>query len=335
MKHARVSPRLAPLSLALLAAGILAVPSTALQTSPPATRPAATQPVTPPATPPATPPPPAGAIPSHQPETILLPGGEIRTRRRTRLLREGSRLVGVVGTMSRTESGDILRFVIAAEDEQSPGYELTLMPCTLLDETEHMIASLPDHDFVFEVTAEVYVFHDRNFLLLTHPPLLVGPPPQVSIAQTAPAEEAPPGDALATDDPTATDEDSTEAIVRELERSVGPIARRPTGADLGRSASSESGLLREGTALLSRRGAIRRTSEGAFVFVFDADAAGLADPPLTLLPCLILERLERYMHRTGDPAIVLLSGNVHVYRNHNYLRPTVFRIPYQRTKLYP
>ena len=44
-------------------------------------------------------------------------------------------------------------------------------------------------------------------------------------------------DALATDDPAATVEDSAEAIVRDLERTVGPIARRPTGEDLGRCAS--------------------------------------------------------------------------------------------------
>ena len=91
----------------------------------------------------------------------------------------------------------------------------------------------------------------------------------------------------------------------------------------------------EGTILLSRRGKIRRAGAGAFIFVFDADAEGLADPPMPLLPCLLLERLELHAHLTGERAAILLSGRVHTFRGQNYLRPTLYRVPRERTILTP
>ena len=52
--------------------------------------------------------------------------------------------------------------------------------------------------------------------------------------------------------------------------------------------------MHEGTLLMSRRGQIRRNRQGGWIFVFDADAEGRADPPVALLPCLMLETIERH-----------------------------------------
>ena len=106
------------------------------------------------------------------------------------------------------------------------------------------------------------------------------------------------------------------------------------GGASGGGARQEN-LMREGTTVLSRRGSLRRDRGGAWVFVFDSDATGLADPPLTLLPCLLLERIENHVRRTGDNVPVLLSGQVYVFEGRNYLMPSVYRIPRERTVLTP
>ena len=246
------------------------------------------------------------------------------------LLREGSHLLRVVGRMRYDEVRSAWVFAIDPEDEISPGYELTMMPCTLLAEMERMIESAPGHQLVFELTGDVYVHRNRNYLVPTHPPLLIGH----EIPTSSPDEQ--PED----DEAVAGDADSTSSIIDDLEQSVGPLARRPDAAELatssgGADAASTDRPVREGTVLLSRRGIIRRTGSGAFLFVFDADAEGLADAPMTLLPCLLLQRLERRARLVGGAAVVLLSGRVYTYHGRNYLLPTVYRIPREKTQLTP
>jgi len=252
------------------------------------------------------------------------------------LLREGSHLVRVIGRLYQEPLTGAWQFVIDPADEQSPGHELTMMPGTLLGEMERMIESAPGFQLVFEMTGQVFIFRARNYLMPTHPPLLIGHEERPEEAAAPPPSES---------GPEAATGESTEDIIRNLERSVGPVARRPDAEAEAPPPSAEAtqaaggvpqtDLVREGTVLLARRGTIRRTGDGAFLFVFDADAEGLADPPMTLLPCLLLERMDRYARQAPDNAAVLLSGHVYTYRQQNYLLPTVYRIPRERTILTP
>jgi hypothetical protein len=259
------------------------------------------------------------------------------------LLREGSHLVRVVGRLEQDPADRSWKFIIDPADEHSPGHELTMMPGTLLAEMERMIESAPDHRLVFEMTGEVYIFRGRNYLMPTHPPLLIGredrpQPPEPAEPAGAPALPNEP----AGDESETAEGESTEDIIRGLQRAVGPVARRPE-AESSESLADETrlvrapspDLLREGTVLLSRRGMIRRAGDGSFLFVFDADAEGLADPPVTLLPCLLLERMDRRIRQKEEYATVLLSGHVYTYQGRNYLLPKVYRIPTERTVLKP
>ena len=56
---------------------------------------------------------------------------------------------------------------------------------------------------------------------------------------------------------------------------------------------------------------------------------------MVLLPCLLLERLERYQQQQGSAAPALLDGQVYTYRGRNYLLVDIFRIPRERTQLIP
>jgi len=221
--------------------------------------------------------------------------------------------------------------LIEADDPLLPRHELTMMPGSLLSEMERVVRESSDQQLVFEVTGRVFAYLRRNFLMLTHPPLLVAHEPIPDPTDAA----APSGSGDGGGD--ADDTDDTDDIIRELERSVGPVARR-------READRRSGVgeidrtgapLLEGTMLLSRRGIVRRSTSGTFLFVFDADAEGVADPPMVLLPCLLLERLSRDALKNREPAPVLVSGDVYTYDRQNYLLPTVYRIPRDRTMLTP
>ncbi len=247
-------------------------------------------------------------------------------RVRPPLLREGSRIVQVTGVVRRDETDGTWTFVID-DGRAGPSYELTIMPCAFLGEMEQMIAIAANDHLVFEVTGQVYVYREQNYLMPTHPPLLI------RHELSAPETTA----------PTPMDEvggDATENIIRDLERSVGPVPRRAapdrrapfaaTGDD-----GTGGGPSLEGTILVERRGIVRRTASGAYVLLFDADAEGNADPPMRLLPCLLLQSLEGHARDYGERATVLVSGHVYTYRGLNYLRPTLFRIPRDRTRLQP
>jgi hypothetical protein len=282
----------------------------------------------------AAPPPAAETDPAAAPPptvTIHLDGTEPAERGPApQLLREGSRVVDLRGRLEHDEASGGSKLVIEPSDARAPRHELILIPCALLEELDRMKSWARDERLVFRVSGEIFAYRGRNFLLMTHPPLLVEHGP---IAGPPAPGEAAPSAVVAPPAAAAADDDSAQAIMRRLEEKVGPVARRVPAETEG--ADVALAPMREGAMIVARRGQVRRSARGAFVFVFDADAEGLADPPMTLLPCLMLERLEALARRGGADAAVLLSGQVLAYQGRNYLLPTVYVIPRERTKLIP
>ncbi len=236
------------------------------------------------------------------------------------LLREGSYLVEVRGTMRFNEATKWWRFTIDRDDPKHAAYELALLPCRLMADMRRITEGMPQQEVVFEATGQVFVYRGRNFFLPTHAPHVVG--------VAAPTQEHQPNE--------GTDADSAEAILRNLDQAVGEVARSPAVG--GGTAAVEAGevqLIQEGTQVVARRGRMSRGPRGTWWYTFDADAQGLADPPMVLLPCLLRERMERYAERSGERAAMLLSGRVFQYEDRNYILPTMFQIPSERTALRP
>jgi hypothetical protein len=267
---------------------------------------------------------------------------------RPALLREGSQLIEVVGTLTRDAEHSQWVFTVKDENFSAAQYELIVLPGTMLGEIEAVVASVDWEQFTFEMTGEVLVYRARNYFMPSHPPRLLqgGQAPQDDADKSAPSADAA-GDTTQSEDAPAPggDDDSVEALMHELDESSGiAVVQRDdaTSADDDHTFSLDDSrpildhtLVQEGTQLVNRRGRIRREGGGAWVFVLDADATGLGDPPMRLLPCRLLERIETITQRRGNGAEVLLSGRVFVYRNRNYLLPTVFRLPRSHTKLEP
>jgi hypothetical protein len=224
------------------------------------------------------------------------------------VLREGSRVVAVEGRVERDPATGVWRFAVPAPRGQGPDQILVLLPCRYLEELESTLAAANDREPVIEISGFVFLYREQNYLLLTHPARLVGAVRVKTPTGLRPAEAEGEGDGSAGE--RAAD------IIRDLERSVGPVVPRPVALP-----ESEALPRREGSTLVNRRGQIRRTRTGAYVFVFDADSAGLDDPPLVVMPCRLLERFEPSDH--DDPArnAVLLTGEIFVYRGTRYVMP--------------
>ncbi len=240
------------------------------------------------------------------------------------LLREGSYLVEVRGVMHFNEATKWWRFTIDRDDPKHAAYELTLLPCQLMADMRRITEGMPQQEVTFEATGQVFVYHGRNFFLPTHAPHVVG----IGAPAESSAEEDQPGE--------GSDADSAEAILRNLDQAVGELARSPAVG--GGAAAVEAGevvLIQEGTQVVARRGRMSRGPRGTWWYTFDADAQGLADPPMVLLPCLLRERMERYAERSGGRTAMLLSGRVYQYEDRNYILPTMFQIPRERTVLHP
>lgn len=90
-------------------------------------------------------------------------------------------------------------------------------------------------------------------------------------------------------------------------------------------------LRREGEFIVSRRGRLVRSSDGAHVlFVFEADARDAPETPMIMMPCRMLESMEEIVADRGSEMEFILSGEVFVYRKHNYLLPTMMKIAVDR-----
>jgi len=140
----------------------------------------------------------------------------------------------------------------------------------------------------------------------------------------------------------AKDQPSAEDVLNELLRrrsenplieptTPSPTLTRPVAPDnaiqriAGTAPKLPVGPVRpQGTLIISRRGRVIRASGGMtpWAFVFESDGPSLKDPPMFLMPCEELQKMEETLGKKGDTAVFEVSGEVYVYRGVNYLLPT-------------
>lgn len=251
---------------------------------------------------------------------------------RPALLREGAFFAGVAGRVKRDESHGLWVFTPERPaDASRRAPEFVLLPCAKLEQMQRSIETLKQ-DVLFEVTGRVLVFEQRNYLLPLSASLLdrgvaPSPPPPSERITPPPGEEA--------DAPPAVPPPPTDAatLIRDLKSDV-PIVRSlasettdAPASSPGQPAAEQAAPLRsDGTLIFSRRGTVMRTPEGGWKFVFAADASGLADPPMTILPCLLLEQLRDLLRQRPQPPTILMSGEVLTYRGRNFLLPSMYQV---------
>ncbi|HRP62533.1 MAG TPA: hypothetical protein PK400_04500 [Phycisphaerales bacterium] len=276
------------------------------------------------------------ASPARRPPTPTTPPASQATHNAQQprvvasLLREGSHLLHAHGEVSRDESRLEWVVHVAGRDRTAPNHRLGIMPNTFLNEILQVMEASSGHLITFELTGKIFVYKGRNYIMLTHPPRVVGQ------RDSAAAQAAPKPEPQETPSEQPRRPASAADLMRELEREAGPVHRATPAPDIARTRpAAREQLQPEGTLLVQRRGRITRDAGGSWSFVLDADADGLADPPMTLLPCMLLQRIEVSAQRSNQALPVILSGQVTQFDGRNYLLPTLFVAPRNRTPITP
>lgn len=183
----------------------------------------------------------------------------------------------------------------------------------------------------------------RHYLLAAT--LLIGSIAAVAVSQDAPTTQPSSAPATTVVLPDESDggeaQPSAEDVLNELLRRraenpmiepAQPIRARPVDAAAdhtshGSNSASAKRLLREGQFIINRRGRLSPAIGAAspWQFHFDADASGLNDPPVFLMPCRLLEDAEKIFHENGEDTTFLLSGTAYAYRGANYILPTLIQ----------
>ncbi len=154
-----------------------------------------------------------------------------------------------------------------------------------------------------------------------------------------------------TDGTSKAGDQSAEEVLSELlqRRAENPIiapAKPVAPTTVGQSVAAPLGtapgvkpaqLKREGSFVIMRRGRLIKGEGGMspWMFAFDADTNGLADPPMFLSPCQALEDMETNVIEHGDGVAFTVSGQVFVYRQANYLLVTLWKLTPRRGNLQP
>ncbi len=248
------------------------------------------------------------------------------------LLANGTTLTGVPGVMVRPQPDDpwTLRLTGDATDPNGRVQDFVLMPCRMLEEMEELQESNQTPP-VFVVTGEVTVFAGRNWLMPAHVEQSTEAT-QRSMPTTPPPDPGQLEEDEMVDDgmaPGVAAGDSIADIVANLQQRVPRVARSiDEGGDRNISNASMDRQL-----IVSRRGRLLRNQNGAWMFIFDADAWGTGDPPAVLLPSPMLQQLVA-AGRSGDyRRPIHLSGTLSTYRGRRFIVPTAISPFYERPNL--
>ncbi len=282
--------------------------------------------------------PPRPTQPQPSPVRPGLPGSvqnELGIERGPSLVREGSFVSSARGALVKGRSGRWF-FVFDRDRRGRQMPPMVVLPSEHLAAMERLAARMNEDEVRrtgarMLVTGQVMAYAGNNYLLPTAPPLVDTPAPESEPrdAETR-AETAPAATGAGVADP-AQPEPTIEQIVADLDKAIGTRrAANPSRlAPAPEAGSSEGGTprLRPAGVLTPRRGRVVRSAAGEPVFVVDSGAAGVVpEPPMVLLPCTNLAGIESLAERLGENATFTISGQVLVYKDRNYLLPTMYTV---------
>jgi hypothetical protein len=190
------------------------------------------------------------------------------------------------------------------------------------------IVAAHDEPIGFIISGQVFVYHGRNYLLPTRFAITTDLDPTLNQADSE-ADEAMSEAPIALpgfDDDIA--EPSVDELLEEIDTDTEPGADLPIAIPSGNSES-----LREGVMIAQVRGRVLTGAGGELVFTQDTDTDAEMDseiPPMRLMPCLNVERLEKLRMEWGDRLVVNMSGRIFVDSGRPALLPTMYVVELER-----
>ncbi len=247
---------------------------------------------------------------------------------RTPLLREGVFLKQVPGTIRFDQASGFWRFhndLVDGSQATRFGRTFGLLPSSTLDDAISRIESA-DTAQRFEMSARVTVYRGLNYLL----PTLVTAVSDLSMGDEA--ELIPAGteiDGVRSTGPRNSLDDQDDTADRLEERLRRRLGSLPVGSDSSSvppDTAMAGASMVEGDRIQNRRCSILRDQRsGTWRIVFESEGSGRRDPTMEILPCLLLETLERRAAQSDLPQSILISGEVTRFRGRSYLLPTRWR----------
>ncbi|MFM7261707.1 MAG: hypothetical protein ACKO3W_14005, partial [bacterium] len=252
------------------------------------------------------------------------------------LLREGSVLTRVIGDLTQDPDEKLWLFRPTVPESSGLRREFVLLPSPTLEDMLQTVrvSAVPVE---FELSGRVFIFRGRNFLLAELAPPIVrfdvdpGAKPSKPTTTTTAAQPTPSGEGKFV--PPSGD-DAEDAAVADIERRLEErIGRAPTrripelpAAQRTEGSGATPPPVANGERLTLRRGRLLRDPQaGSWRFVPE-QFTGRGDASMELLPCLLLEQLERSARESDAPPVILISGSVLAFEGRSYLLPSSFRI---------
>ena len=207
----------------------------------------------------------------------------------------------------------------------------------------------------FRVSGKVTAYQDRNYIMLSQVATehLFGK--QAKDSEKKPAVQGGPQAAVQTgaDEAIAQSGDGAAAPPEKLRQALMNLPRiRPlaaaddqtgstskTASRTGekttlRQASAVEGIWKDGHTIVDRVGRLAfDVDEDRWLFSFEADSESLAEPPVTLLPCQLLEKMEKETQRSGRLIKFRISGEITKYQGQNYMLLRKVLLVYDRGNL--
>ncbi len=285
-------------------------------------------------------------------DEIVIPN-TIKDLPKSKLLAEGSFIISQPAKLLQADKGNAwyLFFEKGAPNgirysSKNDPHILLLLPSRRLERLEQMLDQNPSLNQL-SVSGQVFVYQKRNYLMLTTLPRMIENTPETVAEPTHTSDT--PGNAQPLTD---TGDIDVDRIIQELEAEglndpIPSLVRTPNadadeGDDQPSSTSSSTGkrppnLKPEGAFVINRSGRLISThaADGVWAFHFEADKNGLSDPPMIVIPCRLLDYMQRKARKQSDTIRLVVSGQVLVYHGQNYLLPTMMKIPYERNNLSP
>jgi hypothetical protein len=253
-------------------------------------------------------------------------------------LPEGTFLIERPGRIVQGPGGRRI-FVPTGTDRRAGEGPMLILPSATLERLELALTEAGDEPGV-RVSGETFVYHGRSHLLLTSALMGEGDPAAETPAE--PAADAPAGDdaepaaeinAEPGEPASVLDDPDVRGLLEELE-AARPTTTPDPRAQPGAPSPAEpvaGGVppVPDGTPVVRRRGRLVRTGEGAWAFVFDNDPDDpLGAESMVVMPCLLLQRMERQALSDGDAHQLTVSGRIHTHQGQAYLLPTMMlRVP--------
>lgn len=247
-------------------------------------------------------------------------------------LPEGFVVVERPGHVLMAPSGH--RVFVIDKDRREPGEgPMLLLPCRTLSRMDASLQGAPGVGAV--VSGLVYDYAGRNYLLPTSFHLMAMHDAEPETPPEPAVEPEPTGAASA----SAADDPEIAELFAELDDARSgtpnivpppPVVEANNALEPDATPSAGVGLIPDGTPITRRRGRLVRLTGGEWAIRFDNDldlGASDVDTPLTVMPCLLLERMEKLAFDRGDGLELLVSGRVYSYGERRYLLPTIYQRP--------